>query len=409
MSMDVVVLNDFAETNGGAAWVALSSAVALANRGHRVTVFSAVAPASDSIALQNVRVVVTGQQEIAADPNRWRAVSQGLWNAKARARLALTLETLDPTNTIVHLHGWTKALTSSVVRECVDSDFRVICTLHDYFTACPNGGFYNFRTNSICHLRPMSWRCITENCDSRNYPQKVWRVARQAVQIGAGGIPRSISAFITVSTFSSNVLRPYLPVAARMFEIRNPVVSVQEPPAQMVADSPFLYVGRLSPEKGGALLATAAIGVDCGLVYVGDGIARADIAALNATARFTGWLPRAETFNWLKRARALVLPSLWYETQGLVVLEAAAVGVPAIVPDTSAARDLVRDGVTGLWFKGGNMESLRSALNRLQNVGTARLMGYAAYEHYWRNPATIDAHVAQLESAYIETLQGAGG
>ncbi len=116
--------------------------------------------------------------------------------------LRATLKDFDPKNTIVHLHGWSKALSSSVVHECVERSFKVVCTLHDYFVACLNGGFYNFRTNNICYLHALSLPCVLENCDSRSYNQTIWRVARQIVQRQFGGIPGGISAFISVSNFS---------------------------------------------------------------------------------------------------------------------------------------------------------------------------------------------------------------
>jgi glycosyltransferase involved in cell wall biosynthesis len=407
VSIDVIVINDFAETNGGAAQVALASAFGLAASGHRVTIFSAVPPAVAIPTHPNLTLVVTGQHEIAQDPNRLRAVVQGIWNWRAGRMLRLTLQDFDSKNTIVHLHGWSKALSSSVVRECVDKSFSVVCTLHDYFVACPNGGFYNFRTNEICHLDPLSARCVLENCDSRSYAQKSWRVARQIVQRQFGGIPGGISAFIAVSNFSKVVLQSYLPKGCRLFEIRNPVISQKDPPALLDEASPFLYVGRLSPEKGGVLLASAAADLDCDLVYVGEGVSRPDIEMRNQKARFTGWLPRSETLNWVRRARALVLPSLWYETQGLVVLEAAALGVPAIVPDTSAARDLVIDGQSGLWFRGGDQKSLRAAMQRLMVTQVARDMGRSAYEQYWRDPPTISDHILRLEKAYVDILEGA--
>lgn len=407
MSIDVIVINDFAESNGGAAQVALASALGLAAGGHRVTIFSAVPPVEAVPSHPNLTLVVTGQHEIALDPNRFRAMVQGLWNSRARRMLRLTLQDFDSKNTIVHLHGWSKALSSSVVRECVDKKFSVVCTLHDYFVACPNGGFYNFRTHEICHLDPLSARCVLENCDSRSYAQKSWRVARQIVQREFGGIPDGIMAFIAVSNFSKALLQPYLPKGRRLFEIRNPVISEKSPPALLDEKSPFLYVGRLSPEKGGVLLASAAANLDCGLVYVGEGVSRSEIEMRNHKARFTGWLPRSEALKWVRRARALILPSLWYETQGLVVSEAAALGVPAIVPDTSAARELVRDGCTGLWFKGGDAISLRAAMERLMVTEVAQDMGRSAYDQYWKNPPTIRSHVLNLEQAYTETLRGA--
>jgi glycosyltransferase involved in cell wall biosynthesis len=407
VSLDVIVINDFAETNGGAAQVALASAVGLAESGHRVTLFAAVPPTVAVPAHPNLTPVITGQHEIALDPNRLRAAAQGIWNSKARKMLRFTLQGFDPQSTIVHLHGWSKALSSSVVRECVERGFRVVCTLHDYFVACPNGGFYNFRTNAICRLDPLSLTCILENCDSRSYGQKVWRVARQFVQREFGDIPDGISAFIAVSKFSEGVLRRFLPKRCRIFEIRNPVISAKSAPAVMSDASPFIYLGRLSPEKGGVLLAAAAEELDCELLYVGDGVARREIELRNEKARFTGWLPRAEALQRLRSARALVLPSLWYETQGMVVLEAAALGVPAIVPDTSAARDLVKDGHSGLWFRGGDAKSLRDAMQQMMPIQRAQEMGHSAYEQYWQDPPTIDQHILGLERAYIETLTGA--
>ncbi len=407
MPLEVIVINDFAETNGGAAQVALASAFGLAHRGHSVTLFSAVTPAAALPTHANLTLVITGQQEIAADPNRLRAAVQGIWNTQARHKLRATLMELDPQSSIVHLHGWSKALSSSVVRESIARRFKIVCTLHDYFIACPNGGFYNFRTNAICHLDPLSLRCVWENCDSRSYPQKVWRVARQIVQRTFGGIPDGISAFVAVSKFSKDVLQPFLPGGCRVFEIQNPVIIDKNPPVLINDSSPFLYMGRLSPEKGGALLAAAAAEIDCDLVYVGDGVARRDIELQDGNARFTGWLPRSEALNWLRTARALILPSLWYETQGMVVLEAAAMGVPAVVADTSAARDLVEDGRSGLWFHGGDVKSLRTAMQQLNSTPVAHAMGRCAYEHYWRDPPTIDEHVLKLEHAYLEILRGA--
>jgi glycosyltransferase involved in cell wall biosynthesis len=406
LPLDVIVINDFAETNGGAAQVALASAFGLAQSGHRVTFFAAVAPIAGVPAHPNLTPVVTGQHEIALDPNRLRAAVQGIWNWKAQRALQVTLKDFDPQNTIVHLHGWSKALSSSVVRECIERKFRVVCTLHDYFVACPNGGFYNFRTNAICRLDPLSLPCVLQNCDSRSYAQKVWRVARQVVQRQFGNIPDGISAFVAVSAFSENVLRGYLPKRCRVFEIRNPVVSAKDAPAVMNEASPFVFLGRLSPEKGGALLAASAAELDCNVLYVGDGVSRREIEQQNQRARFTGWLPRAEALQHLRSARALVLPSLWYETQGMVVLEAAALGVPAIVADTSAARDLVEDERTGLWFTGGDAQSLRAAMRRLMVTQAAQEMGRGAYERYWQDPPTLNQHIVKLERAYIETMTG---
>jgi glycosyltransferase involved in cell wall biosynthesis len=103
----------------------------------------------------------------------------------------------------------------------------------------------------------------------------------------------------------------------------------------------------------------------------------------------------------LRQARALVLPSLWYETLGLVAIEAAAAGVPAIVSDGCAATDYVRHGENGLHFTHASAPALTAALQALagDDVLAARL-GAAAYRWYWDNPWTAARHVDDLLAIY---------
>ena len=56
---------------------------------------------------------------------------------------------------MVHFHGWTKALSTSTFRTVKSLGLPSIVTLHDYFAACPNGGFYDYQQNAICTRRAM--------------------------------------------------------------------------------------------------------------------------------------------------------------------------------------------------------------------------------------------------------------
>jgi uncharacterized protein (TIGR00725 family) len=78
--------------------------------------------------------------------------------------------------------------------------------------------------------------------------------------------------------------------------------------------------------------------------------------------------------HFLMRARALVFPSLWYETLGLSAIEAMANGVPVIVSDRCAASEFVQNGYSGLHFQGGSVESLAQQLRRLRD-GEVRALG----------------------------------
>lgn len=403
--MNVIIINDFAYVNGGASKVALDCALGLVGKVDTVFLFTAVGPMMPELSANGVRVLCTNQHEIASDPSRLRAAQQGFWNYVAAQEMKKLLGTLNTEDTIIHVHGWTKALSSSPIRVAIDKSFKVICTLHDYFTACPNGGFFNYQTASICTLNPLSLACIKSSCDARSYTQKIWRVARQAIQRKIGLIPDGIKHFVAVSDFSCNILAPHLPINAKIYRIDNPINFKKESPADIASNKAFIMIGRLSKEKGVYLFANAAQELSVDANVVGDGPCAAELRQKFPSLNYSGWLHSEEVKQVLKNARCLVLPSLCYETQGLVVLEAAALGIPAIVPDTSAARDLVVDGKTGLWFKGGDEKDLTEKMRYLSEDGRfAARLGQAAYEHFWQAPPTLDRHVEKIMETYREVL-----
>jgi glycosyltransferase involved in cell wall biosynthesis len=405
-TMNIVLLNDFAFVNGGASKIALGSAVALARRGHTVVLFTAVGPIDPTLLqVDGLTVVCVGQHEILDDPKRLRAAMQGFWNSAAEARLRGVLDQFNSHDTLVHVHMWTKALSASVVRLALDLNFPVVLTLHDYFTACPAGTFFDHPRQEICRLTPMSAACILSNCDSRNYAHKLWRVGRHALQRSKGLIPSGIMDFISISDLSESVLAPLLPARANIHRVQNFIDLERAPAADVASNTLFAFVGRLSPEKGPHLLATASRNLGLQVLFVGDGPMRSEINSIVPTATVTGWLSPAAVSAQLRSARALVLPSLWFETQGLVIAEAAAMGIPSIVPDTCAAKEWVVDGETGLWFRGSDQGDLQAKMLQLhEDPAFAAVLGRDAYKEYWASPPMVEKHCAELEQVYSQML-----
>jgi len=402
--LNIIIVNDFAHINGGAAAVALGSAIALAQAGHRVTVLAGVGPIVPELTDAGVRVVCLDQPELAADPNRFRAAGRGLWNRAARRAMSDLLADFEREKSVVHIHGWTKCLTSSAIRAAVDVEFPVVITIHDYFLACPNGGFYNYQKNHICNLVPLTRGCVFSNCDKQGYGQKVWRTARQIVQINSGLIPAGIRHFIAISDFSFDIIKSHLPEKARIHRIPNPIDIKKAGPIRCEQNQSIVQVGRLSSEKGVFLFAAAARKAGIVPVFVGDGPCRAELECRFPEAAITGWLPRDQVHCHLQSARALVFPSLWHETQGMVVLEAAARGLPALVADTCAAREMVTDCVTGLWFEGGNEDDLMKKILQIKDDAFVGKLGRAAYNRFWSDPPTIGKHIEKLLAVYAEML-----
>lgn len=401
--MNVIVVNDFAYVNGGASKVAIESAIGLSTEVEGTYFFSSVGPIDWRLTEENIKVVCLGQQEIASDHNRIRAIQQGLWNRPAKRAMGELLADLAPAETVIHLHTWTKALSSSIVREAVSRGFKIVCTLHDYFLACPNGGFYDYKKHSICSLTPLSRHCVTSNCDVRNYGQKLYRVLRQLVQNRRGFLPEKIDEFIYISEFSHAILRQYLPQETHLSFVENPIDCCRMPPVRVEENDHFVAVGRVSPEKGVKTFLRVAQSLHAKSIVVGGGIDLEDCKREFVGVEFTGWLTATDANTTLQRARALVFPSLWYETQGLVVLEACALGIPAIVSGRTAARDFVSDGESGLLYE--DEDELKQKMQLLlSHPAYAADLGRRAYERFWSDPPLIKKHISELLGVYRRML-----
>ena len=403
--MRVLVLNDYAFISGGASLVAISSSRGLAARGIPTTYFTAVNPLDSSLVdVPGLRVVCLAEEEIAKDPNRLRAFTSGLWNLRSWRALDRELASHDPADTIVHVHMWTKSLSSSVLQLAIRRGFKVVVTLHDFFIGCPTGGLFLPKTAELCPHVPLSWNCLKTSCDRRHYAHKLWRSARTVLQNKVLRIPQGISQFVSVSEMSAKLMRPWLPPSARLTIVRNPVETVDLGAAPVGECAPFLFIGRFSQEKGVLLAAQAVQRLGVPAVFIGDGDLAPQARALCPDATFTGWLTAEEIRGWLHRSRALLFPPLWYETLGLVVVEAAAAGVPAIISDRCAATDFLGDGERGLHFRHGSLDSLCAAMTRMQDPAFATRLGRNAYDWYWQDPWTLEQHVTDLLALYEGVL-----
>jgi glycosyltransferase involved in cell wall biosynthesis len=106
-----------------------------------------------------------------------------------------------------------------------------------------------------------------------------------------------------------------------------------------------LYVGRLVPEKGVDVLIRAAARDGFAARIAGDGRIEDELRALavdlGADVTFLGRLSHDDVRNEMRRAAALVVPSVWHEVWGLVINEAFDAGLPVIGTQVGAIEDLL--------------------------------------------------------------------
>lgn len=364
----VLLVGDFATINGGQAKVAIDSARLLADHGIPVTFFAACGPVAPQLEHPGIEVVCLDMPDILSDPDRLRAMRRGIWNRAAARRLSEQIRRFDPASTVLHCHGFAKALSPAIGPVLADCPMPVVYTMHEYFLACPNGGFYDFQKGTICTRKALGAACLSAHCDVRHPVHKAWRVVRQAVARGPGRLPRGLRDVVYISELQRQVMAPYLSADTRLHHLPNPVPEPAGPPVDARANDILLFVGRLNPEKGGRIFAEAAMQAGKRAVFVGDGAERAAIARINPEAEILGWQSPEEVQRWLGRARALVFPSLWYEGQPLVPIEALMRGVPVVCGTWSAARECVRDGENGILYDAPDAGTLAGALARVADL-----------------------------------------
>jgi glycosyltransferase involved in cell wall biosynthesis len=403
--MNIVILNDYAHVNGGAGMVAISSAIALAKKGYQVILFAGVSPIDNNLLnINKLQVICLNQYDILNNPNRLKAGLSGLWNFSAASKFKKLLKKLDKKNTIIHIHACSKSLSASCIYIANKLGFNILYHMHGYGLACPNLGFYNYQKKSICQLKPLTGRCLISNCDSRKYTHKLWRVLRHIIYQKVIGLPNKTNHFLAISDFSLNILKKFLPTTSTVHFVPNPIDVSKQNLVDVSKNKYFTFAGRLTPEKNPVLLARAAVDLNLPTVFLGEGPEKNEILRIYPNAKMTGWLKHFETQEYLRKSRVLIFPSLWYEVQPLIVIEAAALGIPAIVADTCSSRDFIIDNVTGLIFKSNDLEDLKNKLILTQNDEFVKKLGENAYNHFWNNPLSMDKYIDNILNVYSKMI-----
>lgn len=405
-SMHAFIVADHGHINGGQAKVAIESAIGLARKGHRVTFFVAVPPIDPRLAEAGIEVICLDQVDIAGAgglAGQMGFLVQTMWNRPALEKLSALLATCDPADTVVHVHAWAKALSPSIGRALLAARLASVYTMHEFFLVCPNGGFYDYKLAEPCRRVPLSAACVSVNCDARTYPRKLMRVARQVILDRVSGFKQAVRHMVMISDLQMDVSRPYMPDDVTFHKVANPIDATNEGPKASPGKD-FLYVGRLSTEKGIAHFCEGARRAGVTPLIAGDGPLGDELRAKYPEAKFLGWQSPEQVRALMRSSRALVFPSVWYEGQPLTVYEALATGTPVIVSDVCAGREAIHDGVNGLWFKSADADSLATALQRLQSDDEAARMTAAAHALYWADPLTLDRHIASIERVYQAAL-----
>lgn len=309
-------------------------------------------------------VVATDFQNPTSTFGSLSAIAQAPWNRSAAERLINEAHRHSPD--MVHIHNTWFALSPAAVVGLRRAGFPVVMTFHNYRLVCVNAMlFRDGRPCEICvggsTLPGIRYRCYRGSLGASTMASATIQLHRQR-----GTWANDLSVAVALTEFAKERLLQGGLHPDRTVVKPNFVIDPGPRPKPPSASAEVLFVGRLTREKGTDRLLdawSAARPEGLELVVIGSGPesdqARRDVPAV----RFLGQLPPDEVRRKMLDSRALVVPSLWYEGQPMVILEALAAGLPVFHTDLGALGET--SGKGGVSIGLGDLAGMASALQRL--------------------------------------------
>ncbi len=297
-----------------------------------------------------------------------------IYSLEARVKLARLIDTrrID----VAHVHNIYHHLSPSVLVELKRRGIPVVMTVHDLKLACPA---YTMRNGSgVCERCKGGrvWHVAIHRCIKGSVALSGLIMVESAIHKALRIYARHVDRIVTPSAFYREKLIEWGWPAEQLVHIPN-FVSDAAPPAATPCGDHFLYFGRLTPEKGIATLIAAAAASGIPVRIAGRGPQEEQLRALaqslGAPAVFVGFLTGDALWAEVDAARAIVLPSEWYENSPMSVVEAFQRGKPLVGARIGGIPELIEEGRTGWSFRAGDVADLARALALARDTADTHL------------------------------------
>jgi glycosyltransferase involved in cell wall biosynthesis len=406
--VNILYLNNYNYVRGGAESVFLSEAELMKSHGHTVHIFANQHPKNlktqfdkyfpREMVTDSLKPTIDGLQSLWQLFYNWHA-KRGLANMLGNIRID-----------VAHAHNIYSRLTTSVLDFLYKNNIPVLMTLHDYKLVCPS--YKLMYSGHIC-----------EDCINNKYFMAIWNRCHKN-SIAAS----TVVCFEAYFNYLFNKYRKNVRflISPSIF-LKQKLIDFGWPPSQFVyipnfvdpseflprfnPGKYFLYLGRLSPEKGIPTLIEAFMKIASKkiLLYIaGEGPVRNQleiIASADSRIRFTGYLSGEMLKESIRKALAVIVPSEWYENAPISILEALAFGKPVVGARIGGIPEMIDEGINGYLFASGNADDLKEKLELILSMSDEKIskMGQDSRQKIEReyNP---ELHYERLMDIYQKAL-----
>jgi glycosyltransferase involved in cell wall biosynthesis len=376
------------------------------SHGHEVALFSMADPRGQPTSYDHHFVPHLDFKAQGSIWQRSRRALHAIYSTDARRRIRAMVEEFRPE--IAHLRNIYHHLSPSILWELRAQNIPVVYHLNDFKLLCPS---YNLVCNGkACEACKGGefFHMLRAKC----YPglgASLALTAEAYIHKWCGTYPKCVDRFLAPSQFVRDKFVEH-GWDQNKFEVLQHFQKVPPVIAPGAPDSPVLYFGRLSKEKGVDDLIRAMKAVpNMRLVIAGEGPQRGELRELGAklglnNVEFVGQVQAPELDELIAASRFTVLPSHAYETFGKTILESYAVGRAVVASDMGSRSELVRHGVTGILYPPGDVDRLAAAMMQLRShPELAEKMGRAGWEMA-QSLNTPEEHYQKMLSLYRRVI-----
>ncbi len=373
--MRILLINKNHYVKSGVERAYFDMAEILEAHGHEVAFFSMNDPKNEPTKWS--KYFVEGVDYNAENLSLWKKIRMAqriIFNFQAYKNLDKLIEDFKPD--VAHMHNIYHQLSPSVIYALKKHNIPTVLTLHDYRIISTN---YNLFLRGKIWEKKNILAGIKDRCVKDSYLKSSLGAVEKIFHDILGSYGK-INVFISPSMFLMNKFREF-GFGGKIEYIPNPLNDLfYSAEAPYDAAGPLVYYSRLSKEKGVDVAIRAMEFLpEEKLHIIGAGPEKENLMALakelgvEKRIFFFGQKKIDELKEMLNEAKAILVPSIWYENMPYAVVEPLAMRKIVIASRIGGIPDLIRDGENGFLFKVGDSLDLSKKIKELCKYDLARI------------------------------------
>ncbi len=289
-----------------------------------------------------------------------------IWNMVAYFKLKQKIKSFKPD--VIHIHNWHFASGPILIRVCHKNKIPVVVTIQNYRLLCPSALLLHNNDLFIDSLyQNFPWKAVRKAVYRNSRIQTFWLafVVWFHKKIGTW---KKVDKYICLTPFAVELyMQSTLDLTLQKFTIKPNFSYLPDISKRTDRENHFLFIGRISEEKGIRLLLQVFEKSDYKLKIAGTGPLInyvIDKCNQNPNIEYIGNLDKNSVINELMKCSALIFPSIWYEGMPLIIIESFSCSTPIISSNLGAMSSMIVHGENGLHFRPNDLIDLNKMIQQ---------------------------------------------